>query len=187
MTQRKKDARAAAFARRARAHGTGLDRAAQNRLRDWLAPYRGKSLSGFLPIRTEIDPVPIMSELARHGPVCVPITGKIGEPLRFARWTPGCDMIEGKFGTLSPATPDWVVPEVLIVPLLAFDSEGNRLGYGGGFYDRTLEALRAQRPTLAVGYAYDAQRVDSLPLEATDQPLDAIVTETRTYTFPKPA
>lgn len=183
MSVDKTDARKAAFARRAKAHSEGRDADAQARLRDWLAPYRGKPLSGFLAIQTEIDPLPVMTEMANHGPVCVPITGKIGTPLRFARWSPDREMIEGKFGTRSPAVLDWVVPEVLIVPLVAFDAMGNRLGYGGGFYDRTLEQLRAERSTLAVGFAYEAQRAESLPLEPTDQPLDAIVTETRTYRF----
>ena len=76
-----------------------------------------------------------------------------------------------------PETGAWLVPEVLIVPLVAFDRAGGRLGYGGGFYDRTLARLRAARPTLAVGFAYAAQEADRLPLEPTDQPLDAIVTE----------
>ena len=76
-----------------------------------------------------------------------------------------------------PAEGAWVEPEVLIVPLLAFDARGYRLGYGGGFYDRTLEALRARRPTLAVGFAFAAQEVAEVPTEPTDQRLDAIVTE----------
>ena len=76
-----------------------------------------------------------------------------------------------------PAVDDFIEPEILIVPLVAFDRKGGRLGYGGGFYDRTLQALRASRPTLAIGFAFAAQEADSLPLEPTDQPLDLIVTE----------
>ena len=72
---------------------------------------------------------------------------------------------------------DFFEPELVIVPLVAFDRNGGRLGYGGGFYDRTLEMLRAKRPTFAIGFAYSAQQADHLPLEATDQPLDQIVTE----------
>ena len=76
-----------------------------------------------------------------------------------------------------------LIPEILIVPLVAFDAHGGRLGYGGGFYDRTLEGLRAKRPTLAIGFAFDAQQADDLPLEPTDQPLDMVVTESRVLTF----
>jgi len=72
---------------------------------------------------------------------------------------------------------DWLVPEVVIVPLVAFDASGYRLGYGGGFYDRTLELLRANGPVLAVGFAYAAQELPAVPVEPTDQPLDAILTE----------
>jgi 5-formyltetrahydrofolate cyclo-ligase len=92
-------------------------------------------------------------------------------------------MVAGPFGALIPEAGDDVVPEVLIVPLVAFDRAGNRLGYGGGFYDRTLEGLRAARPTFAIGFAYAAQEAEALPLEPTDQPLDAIVTEAETLLF----
>ncbi len=86
-------------------------------------------------------------------------------------------MVEGAFGAFVPAVKEYVDPEVLVVPLVAFDAKGNRLGYGGGFYDRTLEGLRAKRATPAFGYAYDAQRAEALPIEPTDQPLDGIITE----------
>ncbi len=86
-------------------------------------------------------------------------------------------MVEGPFGAAVPASSEEVEPQVLIVPLVAFDSRGRRLGYGGGFYDRTLERLRSARPTWAVGFAYAAQESESLPEESTDQPLDAVVTE----------
>lgn len=86
-------------------------------------------------------------------------------------------LVPGPFGARIPEVCDFFEPEILIVPLVAFDSAGNRLGYGGGFYDRTLEMLRARRATLAIGFAYAAQQADALPLEPTDQPLDMIVTE----------
>ena len=78
---------------------------------------------------------------------------------------------------------DFFEPEILIVPLVAFDVRGGRLGYGGGFYDRTLERLRAKRPTLAIGFAFDAQEAQDLPLEPTDQPLDMLITESRVLQF----
>lgn len=180
-------ARKAAFAARKLAHAAGQDAAAQDRLAKWLSPHQGKPLSAYMAIRTEIDPLPVMAQMSAFGPVCIPVIEAKATPLKFARWTPETEMTDGPFGARIPAQIEWVTPEVLIVPLVAFDAEGNRLGYGGGFYDRTLEVLRAQRPTLAVGFAYDAQCADALPLEPTDQPLDAIVTETRTYTFPQPS
>ena len=174
IVQIKADARKAAFATRKLAFDAGQGRAA-DLLADYLAGYRGKSLSGYMPMRTEIDPLHAMA--AHQGTVCVPvITGK-GQPLRFREWTPGCTMIAGEFGALIPADGAWIEPDVLIVPLLAFDARGYRLGYGGGYYDRTLQALRAKRATIAVGYAFAAQRVLEVPIDENDQRLDAIITE----------
>jgi 5-formyltetrahydrofolate cyclo-ligase len=119
---------------------------------------------------------------AHRGPVCVPVIAGPGRPLRFRQWAPGCPMVAGEFGALIPAEGDWLEPEVLIVPLLAWDRHGYRLGYGGGFYDRTLEMLRARRPRRAVGFAFAAQEVPEVPREANDQRLDLIVTETGAVT-----
>ncbi len=169
-------ARKAAFARRKAAHAAG-GAGRPGVLSSVLAGYRGVPLAGYMPIRTEISPLAAMEEAAAHGPVCVPVIEGAGRPLRFARWEPGCAMVSGAFGAQVPATLDWIEPEILIVPLVAFDRHGGRLGYGGGFYDRTLEQLRARRATLAIGFAYAAQAAPALPLEPTDQPLDMIVTE----------
>ncbi|MEL6839369.1 MAG: 5-formyltetrahydrofolate cyclo-ligase, partial [Pseudomonadota bacterium] len=114
---------------------------------------------------------------AAHGPVGMPVIMGAGQPLRFRSWEPGCSLIKGEFGAMIPKTGDWMTPEIVIVPLVAFDRRGGRLGYGGGFYDRTLQQLRSVRPTMAIGFAYAAQEDDALPLEQTDQPLDLIVTE----------
>lgn len=169
-------ARRAAFARRKAAFDAlGPDHAAL--LADVLAPHAGRVLSGYMPMRTEISPLAAMRAHAATGPVCVPVIQGKGLPLRFARWSPGCAMAEGEFGAQVPAVPDWLEPAVLIVPLVAFDRRGGRLGYGGGFYDRTLAGLRARGPVLAVGFAFGGQEAEALPLEATDQPLDLIVTE----------
>jgi 5-formyltetrahydrofolate cyclo-ligase len=86
-------------------------------------------------------------------------------------------MKDGPFGACIPEVDDFFEPEIVIVPLVAFDRDGGRLGYGGGFYDRTLEILRAKRATLAIGFAFAEQEAAGLPLEPTDQPLDMIVTE----------
>ncbi|WP_136636569.1 5-formyltetrahydrofolate cyclo-ligase [Pseudooceanicola onchidii] len=169
-------ARAEAFARRKEAHA--LDRgAASGVLSEVLAGYRGVPLSGYLPIRTEIDPRPAMAEAAAHGVVGVPVIAAAGQPLDFATWVPDGPLVPGPFGAEVPEVIVPMVPQILIVPLVAFDRKGGRLGYGGGFYDRTLEGLRARGPVLAIGFTYAAQELDGLPLEPTDQPLDMIVTD----------
>lgn len=170
----KADARKVAFATRKLAFEAGQGRAA-DLLADYLAVHRGRSLSGYMPMRTEIDPLPAMA--AHQGPVCVPVIIAKGQPLKFREWTSGCAMIAGEFGALIPAQGAWIEPDVLIVPLLAFDAQGYRLGYGGGFYDRTLQMLRLRRPTFAVGYAFGAQQVEEVTVDEHDQRLDAIITE----------
>lgn len=176
MTEIKAEARRAAFARRKAAHAASGPGEA-GILSEVLAGHRGVPLSGYMAIRTEIDPLPVMEEAAAHGPVGVPVIQGRGLPLKFSRWEPGCMLKEGPFGAMIPEADDFLEPEILIVPLVAFDRMGGRLGYGGGFYDRTLQLLRSRRPTLAIGFAYAAQEARDLPLEATDQPLDMVVTE----------
>lgn len=176
IAAQKSELRKQAYARRKAAFD--LDRGgACGVLSSVLAGYRGVPVSGYMPIRSEIDPVPAMAEAAAHGPVAVPVILESGQPLRFSRWTPDGAMREGVFGARVPVVDDFLDPEIVIVPLVAFTRSGGRLGYGGGFYDRTLEQLRNRRPTLAIGFAYDVQEVNALPLEPTDQPLDMIVTE----------
>ncbi|MEF3046331.1 5-formyltetrahydrofolate cyclo-ligase [Pseudotabrizicola sp. L79] len=175
VTEQKAAARRAAFAARKAAFAAGQGQAAEI-LADFLAPFRGKVLAGYMPMRTEIDPLPAMS--AHDGPVGVPVIIGKGQALKFREWTPGCAMEEGAFGALIPADGAWLDPDVLIVPLVGFDARGYRLGYGGGFYDRTLQGLRARHSTLAVGFAFDAQQLPQVPIEPTDQQLDVIITET---------
>jgi len=174
MTDLKAIARTEAYARRAVAFQSGQGQAAEI-LADFLAPHGGRVLSGYMPMRTEIDPLPAMA--AHQGPVGVPVIIAKATPLRFREWSPGAAMIEGTFKAMIPAEGAWLDPEVLIVPLLAFDAHGYRLGYGGGFYDRTLAGLRARGPVLAVGFAFAAQEVPEVPIDAFDQRLDAVVTE----------
>ena len=175
LAAQKAEARRAAFAARKAAFQAGQGQAAEL-LADFLTDQKGRVLAGYMPMRTEIDPLPAMA--AHQGPVCVPVIPGPDMPLRFREWTPGCAMEAGAFGALIPAEGAWLEPEVLIVPLLSFDRRGFRLGYGGGFYDRTLERLRARGTTLALGFAFAAQEVAEVPIEPTDQPLDAILTET---------
>jgi 5-formyltetrahydrofolate cyclo-ligase len=167
-------ARKAAFATRKTAFAAGQGQAAEI-LADYLSAHAGKALAGYMPMRTEIDPLPAMA--AHQGPVGVPVILATATPLKFREWGPGVAMVAGEFGALIPAEGAWVEPQVVIVPMLAFDARGYRLGYGGGFYDRTLMGLRARHPTLAIGFAFAAQEVDEVPIDGFDQRLDAVVTE----------
>jgi len=182
LTAIKDLARKAGFARRKEAYAMHKPGVAGH-LSEVLAGYRGVPLSGYMPIRTEIDPLASMAEAAAHGPVAVPVIMAAGQPLKFSRWQPEAPLRDGPFGAKVPEVDDFLEPEILIVPLVAFDAQGGRLGYGGGFYDRTLEGLRAKRPTLAIGFAFDAQEAEDLPLEPTDQPLDMLITESRVLQF----
>lgn len=182
LDQLKSTARKEAFARRKAAHSAGkVGRASL--LSQVLAGYRGVPLAGYMPIRTEISPLPAMEEAAAHGEVGVPVIEAEARPLKFSRWEPNCAMKDGPFGARIPDVAHFFTPEIVVVPLVAFDRSGNRLGYGGGFYDRTLERLRANGPCLAIGFAYAAQEAETLPLETTDQPLDMIVTEDEILSF----
>lgn len=174
IDEAKATARKAAFAARKEAFARGQGQAAEL-LADVLAPHRGKALAGYMAMRTEIDPTAAMA--AHPGPVGVPVILGAGQALRFREWSPGCAMVAGEFGALIPAEGAWVEPEVVIVPLVGFDARGYRLGYGGGFYDRTLAGLRARHPVLAVGFAFAAQELPEVPIDQYDQRLDVIVTE----------
>jgi 5-formyltetrahydrofolate cyclo-ligase len=185
LTEIKAAARKAAFARRKEAFDAGYP-AQSAYLSEVLAGYRGVPLAGYMPIRTEINPIPAMAEAAAHGPVGVPVIQGEGQPLKFSRWEPDGALKDGPFGAKVPVVDDYFEPEILIVPLVAFDARGGRLGYGGGFYDRTLELLRSKRAILAIGFAFNAQEAEDLPLETTDQPLDLMVTETGIREFKRP-
>lgn len=171
------------LARRKTAFEAGTSLPAVERLLSLLAPHRGTPVAGYMPMRSEIDPLPAMAELGREAAVGVPVIVAKDTPLIFHRWSLEADMVDGPFGARVPAIGTAMIPQVVIVPLVAFDRFGGRLGYGGGFYDRTLEGLRARGPVYAVGYAWAAQEVERLPQEPTDQRLDALVTEAETLIF----
>jgi 5-formyltetrahydrofolate cyclo-ligase len=145
-----------------------------------LTPAPGSVLSAYWPMGDEIDPRPLIERLhARGVAICLPVVVAKGEPLVFRRWTPATRFVPGGFKTQVP-WPDEpeLTPALLVVPLLAFDRAGYRLGYGGGFYDRTLTKLRgAGAAVTAVGFAFAGQEVESVPHAAYDQRLDASVTE----------
>jgi 5-formyltetrahydrofolate cyclo-ligase len=143
-------------------------------------------VSGFWPIKDEIDIRPLMSVLADQGcQLALPVVLGRGQPLRFRAWHLGEALEKGVFGTLQPSAEGEaaVEPDVLIVPLLACDFDGWRLGYGGGFYDRTLASLRARRRVTAIGVCFDGQCVDAVPHDRDDQRLDWLLTERRACAF----
>lgn len=181
LRRAKAELRAEAIERRRAAYGTALD-APDRVCRHFVSAIGVKSgvaVSGFWPMGEEIDIRPLMIELHDGGALCcLPATGPRGLPLTFRRWRPGDALVSGTFGTREPAQEaETLKPEILIVPLLAFDRDGWRLGYGGGYYDRTLAALRASGRTTAVGVAFAAQEIASVPHGPRDEPLDWIVTE----------
>jgi 5-formyltetrahydrofolate cyclo-ligase len=136
-------------------------------------------VSAYWSIGDEILTLPLLEALAAAGfTVALPVTGKIGHPLVFRRWKPGADMAIGRMNIPSP-TPDEpvVTPDLLFVPLAAFDRQGHRIGYGAGFYDRSLAALRAEKKVVAIGVGYAVQEVPSVPSEPHDQALDFVLTE----------
>jgi 5-formyltetrahydrofolate cyclo-ligase len=138
-------------------------------------------VSGYWPMGDEFDIRPLLTRLCDSGHVCaLPAVVGRGEALAFRRWRPGDHLVEAGFGTHEPAAEAAdVVPDIVLTPLLACDDMGRRLGYGGGFYDRTLRALRSAAPTVAVGVCYEAQRFDIVPSGDGDELLDWIVTEER--------
>lgn len=139
------------------------------------APLPGQAVGGFWPVGQEIDIRPLLHALADRGhPVLLPVTPPRRQSLTFARWRPGDTLVPGRFGTLRPAGEPGT-PDVLLVPLLAWDGQGRRLGYGGGYYDRTLADLPGRR---TIGCAYAMQRVDRVPAGPHDMPMDAVATET---------
>jgi 5-formyltetrahydrofolate cyclo-ligase len=134
-------------------------------------------LAAYLPVRSEIDCMPLVVRLASEGRhIALPVVTADGAPLAFHAWTPGDPTVAGPFGIPQPAAVLPVTPSVLLVPLLAFDRRCHRLGYGGGHYDRTLAALRANGPITAIGLAFDAQEVPDIPAGPYDQPLDCVLT-----------
>jgi 5-formyltetrahydrofolate cyclo-ligase len=139
----------------------------------------GAVVSGYLPIRDEADPRALMAALAGNGHVlALPSVVERGAPLVFRRWSDGDATLVDMFGLIEPlASAEIVTPGIVLVPLLAFDAAGTRLGYGGGYYDRTLTALRAAGKIIAVGVTYAGQEVPQVPRREHDEPLDAVVTE----------
>lgn len=180
----KADLRAAALARRD-ALSPDERRAGAERLVDLvrrldIAP--GLTVSGFWPIRSEIDPRPAMAMLAERGnALALPVILSGGRGMVFRRWRAGDVLVSAGFGLSEPSEAAGEVdPDVMLVPLAAFDRAGDRIGYGKGYYDRAIERLEAIGPRLKLGVAFSVQEVERVPAEPHDRRLDLILTEAGT-------
>jgi len=139
----------------------------------------GTIVSGFMPLKTEINPLPLMRSLAAQGArLALPAIDGRGKPLIMRAFAFGDELASGQWGIREPKadTPD-VAPDVLLVPLLAFDRTGHRIGYGAGYYDMTIAGLRAMKPVVAVGIAFAAQEIGEVPVTPRDARLDLVLTE----------
>ncbi|WGH79045.1 5-formyltetrahydrofolate cyclo-ligase [Jannaschia ovalis] len=152
--------------------------AAATRLFARLMHLRDRTIAGYLPIGSEADPRGAMRALFGANRICVPVVTAKGAPLRFREWWPGCALEEGAFGVPVPTEGGWRVPDLLIVPLVGFDADCARLGYGGGFYDRTLAGMGDAQ---TIGFGFEAQRLDRVPRGPHDVALDAVITEAGVY------
>ena len=142
----------------------------------------GTIVSGFMPLKSEVNPLPLMRKLADAGAsLALPVVAGRGKPLIMRSWQWGAPLVAGVWGIREPgqAAPE-VQPDILLVPLLAFDRGGHRIGYGAGYYDLTIAQLRAKKPVTAVGIAFAAQEVESMPKTAFDARLDLVLTENET-------
>jgi 5-formyltetrahydrofolate cyclo-ligase len=151
--------------------------------------HGAKVVSAYWSIGAEILTLPLLEALDAAGfAVALPVTGKRGQPLVFRQWKPGDPLVPGKMDIPEPrASAPVLDPDLLFVPLAAFDREGQRIGYGAGFYDVTLKALRARKAIVAVGAGYAAQEVESVPHEDHDEKLDFILTERELIVIPAAA
>ena len=145
----------------------------------------GEIVSGFMPMKTEINPLPLLRRLADAGAeLALPVIDKRGKPLIMRAWKIGDDLKAGQWGIREPLPQAAQVdPDILLVPLAAFDRAGHRIGYGAGYYDMTIHALRAKKKVVAIGIAFAAQEIPRVPATERDERLDFIMTERETIAF----
>jgi 5-formyltetrahydrofolate cyclo-ligase len=147
--------------------------------------YKNTVFSAYEPMRTEFDPRPLLEKIAAAGGRIV-LPAIVDGRIVFRLHEPGTKLVAGPFGTSEPpADARELKPDILLVPLLAFDAKGGRLGYGKGYYDNTIARMRAERRVGAVGLAFEAQRFDEVPMGPQDQRLDLILTEARETWAPR--
>ncbi len=186
---RKKRLRAKAKAHRADAAASTPEAARElvKQFPDEIWPKLHSIVAGYRPIGSEIDPTPLLETFhCEQARIALPCVEAEGAPLKFRAFSPGDELETGAFGVEAPkASASVLVPALVLVPLLAFDRAGRRLGYGGGYYDRTLDALRAAGSVTVVGVGYGAQEVSKVPADKHDQRLDWIITEVEAIRAPR--
>ncbi len=150
----------------------------------------GTIIAGYAPIRSEIDPIPLMQNLAARGArLALPAVAARDTPLTFRVWSAGDKLLRGPLGILEPSPESAeIVPDIVLVPLAAFDRSGHRIGYGAGHYDRTLAQLRTSKPVTAkpvtaIGIAFAIQEIDDIPALPHDAALDYVLTEAQMLDF----
>lgn len=181
LMELKRRCRAQANKARVEAHMCAGETAGLALAQAGLPVERGEAgiVSGFFPFKNEISVLPLLAKLASEGwTTSLPVVLGEGQALQFRAWMPGEPTRPGVWDIPIPLeSATEVVPDALLVPMLAFDRRGYRLGYGGGYYDRTLAGLRAMKPITAIGIAYSGQEITEVPHGTWDEPLDWIMTE----------
>ena len=145
----------------------------------------GTIVSGFMPLKSEINPLPLMKKLAEAGArLALPKIAGRGKPLVMRAWAWGAPLDTGQWGIREPkAEYPEIDPDILLVPLLAFDRAGHRIGYGAGYYDMTIASLRSRKAVTAVGIAFAAQEIPAVPATDRDARLDLVLTEKEVIRF----
>jgi len=145
----------------------------------------GAVVSGYSPMKSELSPAPLMRKLTDVGAqLALPVVQGRGQPLVMRAWTFGAPLSPGVWGIREPtADAPEVFPDIMLVPLAAFDRQGHRIGYGAGYYDMTIARIRAMKPVIAIGLAFAAQETDKIPAEPHDAPLDLVLTEREIIDF----
>jgi 5-formyltetrahydrofolate cyclo-ligase len=145
----------------------------------------GAVVAGYAPIRSEFDPMPLLRRLADAGArLALPVIMGREQPLQFRGFSIGQALERGPLGIQQPPVASAeLIPEILLIPLAAFDRTGHRIGYGAGYYDRSIEALRGGNRAIAVGLAFAVQEIDAVPALPHDAVLDYVLTETQTFDF----
>jgi 5-formyltetrahydrofolate cyclo-ligase len=185
-SSQKADLRAAALAKRDALSPEDRAAAAETIAARGLAEAKpGLIVSGFMPLKSEINPLPLMRRLMQAGAtLALPAIAGRGKPLIMRAYTFEDTLVRGQWGIREPrADAAEVAPDILLVPLACFDRAGHRIGYGAGYYDMTITALRAKKTVMAVGLAFAAQEIDKIPATPRDARLDVVLTEREAIDF----
>ncbi len=176
--------RALKFREELQPHPDLADEAAKNFFQS-VSTSPDQKIAVYFPLGHELDTMPLVEEFWRRGNICLlPVFSKEDRHMKFAKWEKGTKLSPATFDIPMPDMPDFHDPNIVIVPIVAFDQKGNRVGFGKGYYDATLRALREKADILAVGYAYAEQAVlMKLPTEEHDEKLDMVITPQRVFDF----